>query len=203
MLNKYLLRWVLCATWVLREAIVFSLPPNIQMLTPSQTLMTPSDGKFSQLLLIVCNEHRCLGFFLDAVAFPLIPMCLQTLFPWKVPIAHSSSSFVHKDRKLKNSIALLCTSLPSDTTFGVLQPYLEVVEIKILNKSIHEALACMPYNNPPQPSPWLYPFFLTLWIYNGRVAWCCQDVPPIFFLSTTWYHEHLAWGPRIPAALLA
>lgn len=72
----------------------------------------------------------------------------------EVPIVHASSSFVHKDRNLKNSsIALLCTSLPSDTTFGVLQPYLEVVEIKILNKSIHEALACMPYNKPPPPPP--------------------------------------------------
>lgn len=188
----------------LSERPLPSLPPNVQVLTPSQTLLTPSDGTFSQLLLIVCNEHRCLGFFLDAVAFPLIPMYLQTLFPWKVPIVHSSSSFVHKDGNLKNSsVALLCTSLPSDTTFGILQPYLEVVKIKIFNKSIHKALTCIPYNKPPQLTPWPHPFFLTLCIYNWTIAWCCQDGPPIFFSSTTWYHEHLARGPRIPAALLA
>lgn len=64
---------------------------------------------------------------LDAVAFLLIPMCSQKLFLWKVPIAHFFFILQSEDMNLKRySIALLRTLLPSDITFSIFKPYLEI-----------------------------------------------------------------------------
>lgn len=55
-----------------------------------------------------------------------------------------SSSFIHKDTNLKNSmIALLCTLLPCDITFSVLKLYWEGSGDKNIEENILKTLTCI------------------------------------------------------------